>query len=497
MHRNNTFQEYDLISLVGHLTNGETTSHTLCQEANVIIGSDVRCGMRLNEDSIAPRHCIIRYNSGHLYVTDWISDAGTFVNNVRITEETRVNVDDELRLGNLKLRIVGHNANSRPKPDAIPLELNVSLVSEIEAYMQTEFDTPQPHQAATELTSETLAKSDDDSVPLPSRARLLVELAQAQDEITFLRQELVAHLANPSPPAGRSTENSATQLEMDVLRTEVIQLQNELAERDAAMDDPWSRGSEKGTAKVNEDVTDTEALVERLETLLEELQTADRRAATLDDLLRSSADEHRAELDERERLENWVGEIERRVMLREESWQAERNRLELKLASLAEQKMQLDKTLAESPQSATSPPNQTLIVALQQKYDKAIAQLETSHEQVARLSKTLDNANRSIEKAKQVEAMEELMRKRDVEISQERANLARQRAEMDRIRVEFERAPRSLGKADETAIRIQAFRAHLQGIHEQEQTAQKESKAPSLASRIAQLWQRFDGLIDN
>ncbi len=497
MNHNNTIQDSELISLVGHCATGETVTYTLSPDSNVIIGSDVRCGMRIKGDAIAPRHCVIRYNSGDLFVTDWFSDSGTFVNKVRVIEETRVKVDDELRLGNLELRIVGHNANSRSQPDAIPLDLKVSLISEIEAYLPTQYDTPQYAAVSTELTSETLSKTGDDSIPLPSRARLLVELAQAQDEIVFLRQELEAHLTSPSPVAAPSIDNTAMQMELEVLRSEVVQLQADLAERDAALNRNWSQGCASESSNAAEDAVDTEALVERLETLLEELQSSDRRAATLDDLLRSSADQHRAELDERERLENWVSEIENRVMVREESWHAERSRLEMKFASLAEQKAQLDKTLAESPHSPASSPNQSLIVELQQKYDKAIAQLDVAQEEIGRLNKTSDSAKRSIEKAKRVDDMEELIRKRDVEISQERANLARQRAELDRVRVEFERAPRSFGKADETAIRIQAFRAHLQGIHEQEQTALRETKAPSLASRIAQLWQRFDGLIDN
>jgi hypothetical protein len=63
---------------------------------------------------------------------------------------------------------------------------------------------------------------------------------------------------------------------------------------------------------------------------------------------------------------------------------------------------------------------------------------------------------------------------------------------LDRLRADLERNPRSLDKADDTAIRIQAFRDHLRGIHEQEQTVARTAKSQGLAARIAKLWNRLD-----
>ncbi len=486
--------EQKLICLVFNLPNSDTITYRLDPDCNVIVGGDERCGMRLAAETISDRHCMIRYAAGEILVTDWFSEFGTFVNDRRITEETRVRANDTLRLGNHELKVMMHDLSAHPHSEPAVFAPIVTLIPDLASYSNYETTAGEPDVAEPESTLDRCESRAEESESRPSYARLQVEFAQALDELAFLRHELEAQLAKPIPAAGSNDGDDVPwQLDLDELRAENIRLQTELAERDAALLANWDQESQGHVPDIDSTPTDTEALVERLEQLLDELQSADRRVATLDDLLRSSADEHRAELEEREHLENWVAEIEQRVSEREESWKAERTRLEAKISEQLAQRQQSDKMLAETLRSQAGEPAEKLVVDLQRKYDKAIEHLESAHQEIERLKRVASSPRGNADNGKRVQELEAIIRKREVDISQERASLARQRAELDRARVDVERVPRALDRADENDIRIQAFRAHLRGIHEQEQIEKKEHRATSLAGRIAQLWQRMDG----
>ena len=110
---------------------------------------------------------------------------------------------------------------------------------------------------------------------------------------------------------------------------EVDQLRFELAERDAQVQ---KLSSNRAQPEFDDDENDeTVRLVNRLEELLDELQTSDERVRGMEELLRASDQATQAEREERCHLESWVEEIEQRVAQREAESAAELSRLQMRL----------------------------------------------------------------------------------------------------------------------------------------------------------------------
>src|SRR5262245_11043947 len=110
-------------------------------------------------------------------------------------------------------------------------------------------------------------------------------------------------------------EEPIRQETVDLLRAEISQLEQELADRDAKITELTETLSAGGSTAETPDESqpDTLALVARLEQLLDELDRKDQREASLQELLRAAEDANEAEHEERAQIESWLAEIERRV----------------------------------------------------------------------------------------------------------------------------------------------------------------------------------------
>ncbi len=71
--------------------------------ASWTIGRAEDCNIFLNDPGISRHHCRITNESSSFTVDDFGSSAGTFINNIRISDTTLIRDGDELRLGELKL----------------------------------------------------------------------------------------------------------------------------------------------------------------------------------------------------------------------------------------------------------------------------------------------------------------------------------------------------------------------------------------------------------
>ena len=88
------------------------------------IGSGERANLRLLEPSISARHARIHWDDGHFRVRDMHSQNGTFVNGEAVPLSRVLADGDELRLGNVRIKVkVGANAEAEKpaeKPAAKP-----------------------------------------------------------------------------------------------------------------------------------------------------------------------------------------------------------------------------------------------------------------------------------------------------------------------------------------------------------------------------------------
>jgi pSer/pThr/pTyr-binding forkhead associated (FHA) protein len=100
---------------------GKTIPITLSQ---FIIGRDPQCQLRPSSALISKRHCALIVRGSKLFVRDFGSTNGTFVNDAQVKGECEVKNDDLLKVGPLSFRIVLEGASvplnkTTPLPKAL------------------------------------------------------------------------------------------------------------------------------------------------------------------------------------------------------------------------------------------------------------------------------------------------------------------------------------------------------------------------------------------
>ncbi len=158
-----------LVVLTEGKASGKIIPVTLSQ---FIIGRDPQCQLRPASALISKRHCALIARGGKLFIRDFGSTNGTFVNDVQVKGECEVKNEDTLKVGPLLFRIAIEGA---------PVPVNKP--------------TPLPPPAAKE------AASDDDSV-----AAMLMDIVDdsntpAKDAVPEGSTEMeMVTLNQPLPP---------------------------------------------------------------------------------------------------------------------------------------------------------------------------------------------------------------------------------------------------------------------------------------------------------
>ena len=69
--------------------------------AQFLIGRDASCHLRPSSPAVSKRHCALIVKGGKLWVKDFGSTNGTYLNDERVTDEVEANDGDSLRVGPL------------------------------------------------------------------------------------------------------------------------------------------------------------------------------------------------------------------------------------------------------------------------------------------------------------------------------------------------------------------------------------------------------------
>jgi chromosome segregation ATPase len=350
-------------------------------------------------------------------------------------------------------------------------EQNDAHFESTEANEATETDTQSAAEpAATTVAQEPLSVAGADLLRV---RELEASLQEANAEMDVLRDRLnTAKAANGAP--------DPFQEEMiELLRTEMTQLQTEVTERDILIQE--LRGGDTGSVATDDDTTGVSAdelqkLCTRLEELLSELDQKDDQLTVLQNHLQISEDATHAEQDERRQLENWVEEIESRITARDRDW-------ELKLSEMSVRLTQARSERRAAEQSASSDSNDTRIEALQRvvtdlrdEKDELLSQLDKERETIQDLQRAVENASEDAERLE------------SVQLCQERADVARQRFELEKLKQELEDQKAMEG----SDLRIRALRDHLKEVQATEEEERQEAYEKSLAGRVSRLWKRLD-----
>src|SRR5467141_5454859 len=92
-----------LVVLSEGKASGQSIPITLSQ---FVIGRDPQCNLRPASAVISKRHCAVLVKAGKVFVRDFDSTNGTFINDRQITGEAALRHDDVLKVGPLEFRVV-------------------------------------------------------------------------------------------------------------------------------------------------------------------------------------------------------------------------------------------------------------------------------------------------------------------------------------------------------------------------------------------------------
>ena len=430
---------------------GNANSYCIEEGASKFAGSADHCEIRLQGDSVAPIHCMFSTIEGELKIQDWNTGGKTLLNGSELQDESRFCDGDEVTIGDTQI-LVG--------PHGVPATSNPRVSADTVAYGSADSNT---------------------------------ELQQELDKIKLENSKLEAEFASTAQPD--STVDSLyddpfTSGDTELLRDEIESLTVELAERDQQMSVLQQQLDSGGSG----DMEETNRLVTRMEQLLEELQSADHRIHTFEELLRTSDDATQAEQEERRQLEAWLEQIEDRVTAREQEAKAETERLNGRVHDLLAQQKHHEQVIEKALQQRTSgggDQSDDLVQSLQQQVQDLQSKWQQSQEECEQLASQRSAAPDGDDSQTVAELKQKIMQL-EMNASRERAEVARERAGLAKLQSDLEQKDRS-GKLDsDSDIRLKAMRDHLREIHSEEEGEREQKRQQSLGGRIANLFTRIE-----
>ena len=147
--------------------------------AQFIIGRDPQCNLRPASAMISKRHCAVLVKNGQVYIRDFDSTNGTFVNDQQIKGELALKDGDVLKVGPLSFQVVieGQPAPSKPTPPPKPRSESVLDEEEAAAAFLSVDEKSGEVNVATAETAE-------DSVPGGSTVMEMPVFTPPEEEAT-------------------------------------------------------------------------------------------------------------------------------------------------------------------------------------------------------------------------------------------------------------------------------------------------------------------------
>jgi chromosome segregation ATPase len=478
---------------------GRKEWHDVSADDSLIIGSSQSCSVRLDSSDIASMHCLIKLENGRLSVQDWYTSLGTYLNGERIQQQCGFDPGDEIRIGEFVLTAeffdsgasLDAGATSRGKapsaPHSQPSTSSSQLFPDDELSSVADWARESGLDEANAAFREETQPDEEDGPPRAASSSELKQLKLRITELELENDELRLQAEAFQESAGEAVDPFDLEM-VDLLKSEVQQLQHEVAQRDARI----AELADVDRPAAEEDHSESDAMVERLDQLLNELQLSDERAKTLEDLLRAADEATRAETDERRQLAEWVGDIEAKIGEREAEWQAGQDALQKRIDDLHGDRERFNDRLKELGSKEGTSASAKLIEELREEVESLRNKLEETENARVALRKKIDD----VEFQNTIEArdkfIEQKIREERLDMANEHAQIARERAEVARLKAQYEVKTSSStdGATDDATCRVQAFREHLKEIHKEE-SQEKESK--KLTSRLARLWKRLEG----
>lgn len=160
--------------------------------AQFLIGRDEGCHLRPSSPAVSKRHCALIVKGGKLWVKDFGSTNGTFLNDQQVTEEVEAKDGDSLRVGpllfKLKVERTVVKPAATPQPNK-PASVTPDEPAPVEKPAAKPATTAAKTNSSDATTDEEAVSLDVDSDHETNSARILAMLMSDEEGPTPARED--------------------------------------------------------------------------------------------------------------------------------------------------------------------------------------------------------------------------------------------------------------------------------------------------------------------
>ena len=190
------------ISLVVLSTGSAAGKALPINAAQFIIGRDPDCNLRPASAMISKRHCAIIVKGGRVFLRDFDSTNGTFVNETPVKGEVPLKDGDLLKVGPLSFKLVIEGQPAATKPTPPPKPKNADIMDDDAAAALLSFDDE------TGGVSVGTAETDENSIPGGSTIMEMPAFTATGEEIKPepAKEDDKKPTSKPKPPTGAAQD---------------------------------------------------------------------------------------------------------------------------------------------------------------------------------------------------------------------------------------------------------------------------------------------------
>jgi hypothetical protein len=279
---------------------------------------------------------------------------------------------------------------------------------------------------------------------------------------------------------------------LQLLTSEIEHLQAELTIKDARLAEyECQRGC---VATPSEKAGDSTALESRNRQLLFELEQCDERIAFLEEMACLSDEASISNAEEQRQIDDWLREIEDRMIEREADVKSECDVLRKRLERAMVENEELHDRVKDVLEGGHGGSSENEILSILRKENESLReQLAKQHRECEAIGEKCVELERRADADYIRKCIDEEVRSERLQMAQERAALSRQKCELTQklheLNEEMDRHQR-IHPADE---KFRVFRDTLAELHEHDRS---EYVPPTISQRLNRLWKRLDGRDD-
>jgi pSer/pThr/pTyr-binding forkhead associated (FHA) protein len=218
-----------------------------------VIGRDPQCHLRPASPMISKRHCALLQRDGKVFLRDFGSTNGTFVNDEQVSGEVELKEDDKIKVGPLEftVKIEAKAPVSRPASADEAAEDDEGVKTESGKDVPTVMGgaSKTPEKAAEKPAKKPAAKADDeaDASPEDDVAAMLLSIGDDSDA---------------SPSSGGGVPEGSTVHELKLPANALTDTKEE--EKNKGKDEGKDKGKDKAKVEQGNTINAAKSILEKM-----------------------------------------------------------------------------------------------------------------------------------------------------------------------------------------------------------------------------------------